>query len=67
VSIADQLEERGRQQGQRTALLKLLRSRFGALPEAAVARVNRADAAQLDLWFDQALSARTLAEVLGDA
>jgi hypothetical protein len=46
-------------------LLELLRTRFGELPEAAVARVNAADVAQLDLWAKQVLSAPTLADMLG--
>jgi len=45
-------------------LLRLLRARFGDLPEVAVARVNAADAAQLDLWAERVLSAPTLADVL---
>jgi Putative transposase, YhgA-like len=71
VTIADQLREEGRQEGRkegrRTALLKLLRARFGALPETVVARVNGAGAADLEAWFDRALVAQALAEVLGDA
>jgi len=30
--------------------MRQLRARFGELSEAAVARVNAADVAQLDLW-----------------
>jgi hypothetical protein len=72
ASVADQLIERGRRegernglvQGERNVLLKLLRARFGELPEAAVARVNEADVAQLDVWAERVLSAPTLAKVL---
>jgi hypothetical protein len=46
-------------------LLELLRTRFGELSGAAIARVNAADVAQIDLWFERALSAPKLADVLG--
>jgi hypothetical protein len=46
-------------------LLKQLRARFGALPEAAVARVNDASAAELDDWAEQILTAPSLADLLG--
>jgi hypothetical protein len=69
VTAGEQLIEQGRlqglQEGQRRMLLKQLRARFGALPEDATARVNRADAAELDLWSDRVLTAPSLAEVLG--
>lgn len=75
VTAGEQLIERGRlkglqeglQEGLQTArnmLLKLLRTRFGALPDDAVARVQAADSAQLDLWAERVLTAATLAEVL---
>ena len=72
-SVADMLLEQGRREGenngllrgQREIVLKLLRVRFGELPEAAVARVNAADVAQLDVWVEQVLEAPTLADVLG--
>jgi hypothetical protein len=46
-------------------LLKLLRARFGELPEAAVARVNAAELEQLDTWAERVLYAQTLADVIG--
>jgi hypothetical protein len=64
-STADQLEEGGRVKGYRTSLLKLLRSRFGDLPEAAVAKVNSGDAAHVEAWFDLALTATGLDQVFG--
>jgi hypothetical protein len=66
-TVADQLIERGRQEGQRGLLLKLLRQRFGALPEDVAARVARADASQIEQWAERVLTAATLAEVLGEA
>jgi len=66
LSVADQLIEQGRQEGQRKMLLKQLATRFGALPATAVAQVNAAGPAQLERWFDRVLTAETLVEVLGD-
>ena len=67
----EQLVERGRQQGReeerRRLLLKLLHARFGALSEAAVARVNAADPAELDLWVERVVTASSLVELLGSA
>ena len=45
-------------------LMIQLTLRFGALPEAAVARVRSADVAQLDRWIDRVLTAPTLEELL---
>jgi predicted transposase/invertase (TIGR01784 family) len=67
VTVADWLQEQGRQSGVRGTLLKLLRARFGALPDAARARIDTADADQLDAWFDRALSAASLDDALADA
>jgi hypothetical protein len=67
TSIADQLIERGREEGQRTTLLKQLRSKFGKLPDAATARVNGAEVAELDLWLERILSASTLDDVFSEA
>ncbi len=57
-------EARGKVQGKREALLLLLRQRFGRLPAAAVARIDKAAVAQLDLWFSQVLMASSLEAVL---
>lgn len=65
MSVADKLMQEGSLLGQRGMLLKLLRRRFGELPEAAVARVNDADLGQLDTWAERVLSAQTLADVIG--
>jgi hypothetical protein len=65
VTAGEQLIERGRKEGQQKMLLKLLQARFGALPDAAVARVNAAGPAELDLWAECVLTAPTLEDVLG--
>ena len=55
--------EEGRKEGERGILLRLLRSRFGELSAADVARVEAADGAELERWSERILRARTLAEV----
>lgn len=72
VTIADYLREQGRMageregrlEGQRSTLLKLLRLRFGELPEPSVARVRAADAGQIEAWTERVLTAPTLDDVL---
>ena len=72
MSVADWYEDRGRQaglekgrdEGARNILLRQLRARFGAVPDAAVARIQAAAAPQLDVWADRVLTAGTLDEVL---
>jgi hypothetical protein len=65
VTAGEQLIERGMRKGQQKTLLKLLQTRFGVLPEAAVARVNAAGTAELDLWVERVLTAPSLEDVLG--
>ena len=60
-------EARGKAQGKREALLLLLRQRFGRLPAATVAHIERAAAADLDVWFGRVLAASSLSDVLEDA
>ena len=54
----------GIRMGTRNVLLRMLRSRFGALPETAEARIQAAEVAQLEVWADRILTAATLDEVL---
>ncbi len=67
MTIAQQLIEQGRQEGrqegQRGTLLRLLTSRFGALPSNMRARVEAANADELDRWTDRVLVAASLADV----
>jgi hypothetical protein len=58
--------DEGRKEGERALLLRLMRARFGELPAAAVARVEGADVAQVELWGERVLTARTLADVLDE-
>jgi Domain of unknown function (DUF4351) len=55
----------GKAEGKRELLLLLLRQRFGRLPAAAVARIDRAGAAELDVWSSRVLTAASLDDVLG--
>ncbi len=45
-------------------LLLQLRQRFGRLPAAAVARVDKAESTDLDVWIGRVLTASSLDEVL---
>jgi hypothetical protein len=71
MTAADQLMERGmergreqgREQGRREMLLKMLRGRFGALPDTVVARVAMAGIAELDAWSMSLLTAPGLDDV----
>ena len=56
--------DEGHKEGERAMLLRLLRTRFGELPAAAVARVESAEVTLLERWGERMLSAKTLAEVL---
>jgi hypothetical protein len=67
MTAGEVLIERGRKEMQEGNLLKLLRSRFGALPETTAARIHAADTSRLGEWFDRALRAATLEEVLDGA
>jgi predicted transposase YdaD len=50
----------GRREGEAEVLLRLLRARFGALPQDVTARLNAADAETLLRWSERILSASTL-------
>ncbi len=54
----------GRIEGERHLLLRLLRTRFGELPAAAVARVEAAEMVDIERWGERMFGAKTLAEVL---
>ena len=57
--------EKGRQEGEVIALKKLIKMKFGALPDWAEAQITTADTNQLDLWIEGILSAETLEGLLG--
>jgi hypothetical protein len=56
----------GKIEGKRESLLYLLRERFGRLPRAVVARIEKTGTAELDLWFARVLTAASLGDVVGE-
>jgi hypothetical protein len=64
--LRDEASQEGRMEGERRSLLRLLRTRFGELPAAAIARVEAAELAELERWGERMFSAATLAEVLDE-
>lgn len=59
-------EQRGKQEGKAELLQRLLVRRFGPLPHELVQRLTSATADQLELWGDQVLDARSLADVFAE-
>lgn len=53
----------GQLDGQRQALLRLLRTKFGAVPDKVASRVMKASPDQLLTWLDRILSAARLRDV----
>jgi hypothetical protein len=51
-------------EGERAILSRLLTRRFGPLPAAATARIQRADLATIERWSDRLLTATSLDDVL---
>ncbi len=56
-------EAKGKIEGKREALLLLLRERFGRLRAAVTADINKASAAELDVWFRRGVTASSLDDV----
>ena len=57
-------KEEGKAEGKAEILMRLMRHRYGALPETAVAAVLAAQPAELDLWADAIFEADSLADLL---
>jgi hypothetical protein len=57
--------DRGERRGERRLLLKQLRLRFGELPAGVVARIEAAEAPELDVWAERIITASRLEDVLG--
>lgn len=66
-TLGDQLREYFMPDALRHTLLRLMRKRFGELPESAPARLKAADRATLELWLDRILTATTLDEVWAES
>jgi hypothetical protein len=59
------LEAKGRVEGERLVVRRLLVRRFGKLPSWALGRIDAANEAKLRRWADRVLTAPTLERVLG--
>jgi hypothetical protein len=57
-------EQRGEQHGRATTLLHLIERKFGPPSEPIRERITQADTDTLLRWFDRAIDARSLDEVL---
>jgi hypothetical protein len=64
LTTADMLRLEGEANGTRKALVVLLRQRFGRVPASARARIDGADAAELNAWLNRVLTASSLEDVL---
>jgi hypothetical protein len=68
--LTEKAKEEGRAEGQvaalRAALDKLLRVRFGTLPEHTAQRVGGATRAELERWLERTVTAPSLAALFGD-
>ncbi len=58
--------QQGMQQGEVLALQKLLAKRFGVIPPEMTDQIVTATLPQIELWFDRAIDAPSLAAVFGD-
>jgi len=67
-SIVDQFRDEakleGKLQGKASSLERLLRRRFRRVPKATVERIYSSDEASIDVWFDRAIDAPTLKDVM---
>ena len=55
--------EQGIEQGEMMLLRRMLAKRFGDLPEAIKMRLSQASIADLELWGDRILEAKTLSDI----
>jgi hypothetical protein len=62
--VRDEGMQQGIQQGEAVSLLRLMHHKFGEVPEKIRHRVESAEPETLTRWFDQALRADNLDEVL---
>ena len=55
----------GVQLGEALALQKLLSKRFGAMPSEILTKIASASREQIEVWFDQAIDAKSVGDVFG--
>jgi len=63
-SFYQRCRDEGRQQGECVALMRVMRHKFGDIPEPARRRIESADAETLLEWLDRALVAASIDEVI---
>jgi hypothetical protein len=63
ASAAEQLIQRGKQEGLRHTFTRLLRSRFGTLATADEERIAKAEPETLERWLDRILTAESADDV----
>lgn len=74
MTLAEQFEARGRAEGiargkaegERNVLLRLLAIKLGEVPETARQRIDAADEAELIRWAERVLSAGSVEDVLAE-
>lgn len=70
TQVYERIKSEGRAEGvldgERRIVASLLKERFGELPARIEKRISSADAATLERWARQVLTAKTLDEALGD-
>ena len=57
--------QEGRQEGEALALQRLLSKRFGSIPAEITARIAAASSAEIEVWLDRVLDARSLEDLFG--
>ena len=63
-TIADELEERGAIRNRQQTLIRLLKRRFGDVPDGLSSTIRATnDPERLDAWLDQVVTAETLEEI----
>ena len=63
-SFSQRVREEGRQQGEVLALMRVMRHKFGDIPEPTRQRIEAADPETLLEWLDRALVAASIDEVI---
>jgi hypothetical protein len=59
-------KQQGKQEGEAAMLLRLLRLRFGEVPEVMRQKIQSADPQTLLEWSDRVLTATSIEQVIGE-